>query len=449
MTELKRDIYAELLKWKERDNGKVLILKGARQVGKTYILDKFAKENYRQYIYINMAHISGQEFLKCLDQATLWQLGMPRPDKPLHKAFCLFENKFTDGKETVVVIDEIQESSRVYSLIRQFAREFQCHFIVTGSYLGKTVEQGYFLPAGDTEELRMDTLSFLEFLEAIGVRQLYESIDLYGEDVHDHYATLKKWYQVYCIIGGYPAVIKRYLETGDMKACKDELYQIIRSFMEELPCYFGSIMDVNLLDQLFPAIVQLSAKESKKGSSLDTELSNRIYGEENNFTVIQHMKQVIAWLCRLDIIGYCGMAFECDPTDVAYNVRIYFRDLGVARYFLKRAVIRGRVAEGYINKNFVYINLMKRIERMEIGGTSPVFGTYKDGEIDFLVSSLQSEHDYGIEVNVEKNEAGIAGKLLEDGKAEAVYFLNEDTYGGIEDRRITVPIYLIGRVQFD
>lgn len=96
-----------------------------------------------------------------------------------------------DGKETVVVIDEIQESSRVYSLIRQFAREFQCHFIVTGSYLGKTVEQGYFLPAGDTEELRMDTLSFPEFLGAVGARELYESIDLYGGDRHDHYDILK------------------------------------------------------------------------------------------------------------------------------------------------------------------------------------------------------------------------------------------------------------------
>lgn len=56
MAELKRDIYSELLKWKERDSGKVLELKGARQVGKTYILDKFARENYRQYLYINMTH---------------------------------------------------------------------------------------------------------------------------------------------------------------------------------------------------------------------------------------------------------------------------------------------------------------------------------------------------------------------------------------------------------
>ena len=71
----------------------------------------------------------------------------------------------------MVVIDEIQESARVYSLIRQFAREFQCHFVVTGSYLGKTVEKEYFLPAGDTVELRMDTLSFAEFLGALGKRE--------------------------------------------------------------------------------------------------------------------------------------------------------------------------------------------------------------------------------------------------------------------------------------
>lgn len=80
-------------------------------------------------------------------------------------------------------------------------------------------------------------------------------------------------------------------------------------------------------------------------------------------------------------------------------MRVYFRDLGVARYFLKKGIIRGAAAEGYINENFVYIDLIKRIERMEIGGTSPVFGTYKDGEI--------------------------------------------------EGRRIIVPIYLIGRVHFD
>ena len=83
---------------------------------------------------------------------------------------------------------------------------------------------------------------------------------------------------------------------------------------------------------------------------------------------------------------------------------------------------------------------------MEIGGTSPVFGTYKDGEIDFLVSSLQSEYDYGVEVKAGRSEAKTAKKLLDDGKVEAVYFQKGDTYGGIEGRKITVPIYLTGRV---
>ena len=76
--ELQRDIYKKLLNWKKRNNGKVLELKGARQTGKTFILDKFARENYNTYLYINMVQTSGAEFLECLDAATAWKPGMPR-----------------------------------------------------------------------------------------------------------------------------------------------------------------------------------------------------------------------------------------------------------------------------------------------------------------------------------------------------------------------------------
>lgn len=65
--DLKRDIYKNLVEWKKRDTGKVLELRGARQVGKTYILDRFAKENYKNYIYINMLQTSGEIFLRCLE----------------------------------------------------------------------------------------------------------------------------------------------------------------------------------------------------------------------------------------------------------------------------------------------------------------------------------------------------------------------------------------------
>lgn len=75
MLELKRMVYEDLMKWKVSNTGKVLEVNGARQVGKTYILDKFAKENYKQYLYINMTQTSGKEFLQCLEAAIAWKPG--------------------------------------------------------------------------------------------------------------------------------------------------------------------------------------------------------------------------------------------------------------------------------------------------------------------------------------------------------------------------------------
>lgn len=103
--ELKRDIYKRLLEWKRENTHKVLELEGARQVGKTFILDKFAKENYKVQIYVNMAQTSGQEFLACLEQATAWQPGMKRKERPIHEALSLFHGEFEDNKDTIVVID--------------------------------------------------------------------------------------------------------------------------------------------------------------------------------------------------------------------------------------------------------------------------------------------------------------------------------------------------------
>lgn len=82
MKELQRDIYKSLIKWKENKSGKVLELSGARQVGKTYILTKFGKENYKNFIYINMAQTSGKDFIKCLDTAEAWEPGQKRIEYP-------------------------------------------------------------------------------------------------------------------------------------------------------------------------------------------------------------------------------------------------------------------------------------------------------------------------------------------------------------------------------
>lgn len=104
---------------------------------------------------------------------------------------------------------------------------------------------------------------------------------------------------------------------------------------------------------------------------------------------------------------------------------------------------------GYLSENFVYLDLLRRTESMEITGTTPLFGTYKTGEVDFLVGNAANDKTCGIEVKAGGSEGKTAQLLLDDGKVEAVYFLEGDTCGGTAGRKITVPVYLTSRVKFD
>ena len=447
--ELKRDIYQDLLRWKESHSGHVLELRGARQVGKTFILNKFAKENYRDYFYINMTETTGHQFLECLHKAAEWEPGMPREEQPIHRAFSLYDVSFQDKEDTVVVIDEIQESAEVFSMIRQFARNFSCHFIVTGSYLGKTRDHRYFQSVGDLDILTLYTLNFAEFLDAFGKRELYESVDLYGESSHEIYDELKGYYDIYCEIGGYPAVVMEYLENHSLENCQRELARIIRIFTEESENYFDDVRDMNLFERVLPVIAQTMMQEKKGSKDLISDLSNIIYKEESGKVTRQNIARVIAWLYRSHIIGYCGRMNGCNPKDISMDVRFYFLDVGLCRYFLSKAYAGDSEARGLVNENFVYIDLLKRIEANQIGGACPVFGTYKDGEIDFLIFNQKTSNLYGVEVKVGRGTGRTAQQLLKDKKVKAVYFLKGDTYGGIEENMLTVPIYLADRVCYE
>ncbi|MCI9101297.1 MAG: ATP-binding protein [Lachnospiraceae bacterium] len=447
---LPRAIYQDLMKWKKSDSGKVLEVNGARQSGKTYILTKFAKENYEQFIYINMVQSSGRQFEECLNQVfSRWKPGAKREEKPIHQALLLYEHTFQDHRDTVVVIDEIQDSPRVFSMIREFAREFQAHFIVTGSYLGKTVNKEYFLPAGDVDVMMLDTMSYEEFLEAAGQAGRYREASLYGGSPRKEYQELKKWYEIYCHIGGYPAVVKKYLETFDRKACRDEIAGIVQIFVQESQRYFDDILEVNLLEQVLPSIAQMMIREKKGSWDLVKELSAVIFHHDTSRITKKSINQAIAWLYRSNVIGYCAQVNEGDVLNITPNRRFYFRDLGVAGYFLDIAGASPDTIAGIVNENFVYTVLRKKVENREIAGTTPWHALYKDGEMDFFVNSRADYCNYGIEVKAGRGTAKTADRMLRDGKIQYLYLLKGDTCGGIEDKKITVPVYLAGRIEFE
>lgn len=140
----------------------------------------------------------------------------------------------------------------------------------------------------------MDTLSYEEFLEAAGKRSVNEEISLYGEGKPEEYDELKRWYEIYLKIGGYPAVIKSYLETQNIEKCRIELGNIIRIFIDESERYFDDVLEVNLFEQIFPAVVQSMIKEKKGSSDLITELSSIIFKEDSDKSTKRSVNQAIA-----------------------------------------------------------------------------------------------------------------------------------------------------------
>lgn len=447
--ELKRDIYDKLLEWKKRNSHKVLELEGARQVGKTFILNQFSRE-YESYIYINMIGTTGQRFLRCLDTASSWEPGQIPVEKPVHKAFELYDPNFVDDEGLLVVIDEIQDSPVVYSKIREFSRDFNCHFIVTGSYLGKTREKEYFLSAGDVESLTMTSLTFPEFLDAFQLRELYESIELFGSSSHEDYDKLKRYFDVYLHIGGYPEVIKTYIETGSMEACADLIENLVAIFVKESTRYFDNPLETATFDKVFSSIAAMMLKEKKGTKDLITDLTSIIFKEESGKIAKRTVNYAISWLYLSHQIGYCSKSVDCDNLNIVENCRYYFMDLGIANRFLALTGTAQETIDGCLCENFVYLNLIDRIKRREIAGQVPWFGTDEktSGELDFYVRSRLDHKNYWVEVKRGNEIAVTANGLLEKGKLDYVYNL-KDTYGGINGRKYAVPLYLAGRIGFN
>lgn len=450
--ELRRNIYKKLLAWKKENTGRVLELQGARQVGKTYILKKFGKENFSKMVYINMAENTGKNFLRCVSIAMEWEPGKPMEETPIRKALELYDETFKDNKDTVVIIDEIQESAEIYNQIRTLAREFQAYVIVTGSYLGRTMELDFFLPAGDMDHMVMESMTFDEFLDVFDEWELYEKIDLYGKGRTEDYKKLMEYYEIYQKIGGYPAVVACYEEYRDLNKCMGLISDLINVFADESKRYFEDIIDINMFQKLFNAIALLMMQEKQGIRDLTAELSKIAYQEESGRTTKKMINHAISWLQESHIIGYASKAVDCDYKQIKDNSRYYFLDLGIAYYFLSRTGAPYDVIKGLLAENFVYLVLRRRIENThEIAGLVPWFASYEKikGELDFYVRSLVDYKNYGIEVKSTDASAKTARKLLEDGKLDYLYLLKGETMGGIADGRIfTVPLCLADRIEF-
>ena len=220
-----RDIIHELEKWGLKTNRKPLILRGARQVGKTTAVRMYA-DSFDQFIYLN---------LEQPDDRKLFDAGFSI-DKVVDAIF-FYAEKDKDNKRTLLFIDEIQNSTYAVTLLRYFYEEFpDLYVIAAGSLLESLIDAKLSFPVGRVEYLAVRPLTFLEFLNAMGELKSYELI--YNLEFPDYaHDKLIELFKRYTTIGGMPEVIANYAENKDMNKLVASYEQLIITYQDDVEKY--------------------------------------------------------------------------------------------------------------------------------------------------------------------------------------------------------------------
>lgn len=235
---MKRFIINDLINWKNKASRKPLILKGARQVGKTYILKQFAKENFKTYHYINFEkqeNISSL-FLKDLDPSRII------------KELEIILNISIDKKNDLLILDEIQNCPQALSSLKYFCEEMsELAICAAGSLLGVELSTSSF-PVGKVEFLEMYPMNFTEFLLALGEDKLFSLLTAVTSNSNiSEIIHLKLWeiLKIYFVVGGLPEIVSCYAEHKNnlieaFFQVREKQDNLIKTYLADMAKYSGS-----------------------------------------------------------------------------------------------------------------------------------------------------------------------------------------------------------------
>ncbi len=330
---MERYAIKQLIDWKNKKNHKPLIIQGARQVGKTWLMQEFGKRYYEQVAYINFDIDEKSREIFDIDYDTsrmIMDIGLATKIK-------------VNPKNTLIILDEIQECPRALTSLKYFRENApQYDIIVAGSLLGVACHEGTGFPVGKVSFMNLYPLSFKEFLLAMDEERFVELLN------NKDYKTIKlfnnkyeKLLKQYCYVGGMPEVVSDFIENKDFMSVRELQKEIISAYEEDFTKHIpeNTVAKIRLLWKSIPA--QLS-KENKKF----------IYGAVKEGARARDFETALSWLINSGLIYRVNKITKPDLPIIAYEdfsaFKLFVLDVGLL------GAMTGLEAETIIDGNRIF-----------------------------------------------------------------------------------------------
>lgn len=428
-----REKIEELVKWKKSKSRKPLIIRGARQVGKTWLMKEFGKNYYEKYAYINFEN---NDRMKQLFEG---DMDIDR----IVQGLKIETGVNIEEVNTLIIFDEVQENPNALTSLKYFYENGnKYHIVAAGSLLGVAMHAGTSFPVGKVDFLDLYPLSFKEFLDAMGEKQLTELLNKTDIKMIEIFSDkFKNYLKLYMYIGGMPEVINSYTEDRDFNSVRKIQIRLLEAYEQDFSKHAPNAV-VPRIRQLWNNIPTQLAKENKKF----------IYGLIKEGARAREYEIALSWLIDCGLVYQVNRVKDCKIPLSAYQdfsaFKLYLLDVGLLCALSGvdvKTILEGDNLfvefKGSLAEQFVLCELKENTK-------APIFYWSSEkgiAELDYIIQ-LENKN-IPIEVKAAENlQAKSLKTFVEKYKTKINIRTSMSNYRQ-EDWMINIPLYMIGNIE--
>lgn len=369
---MKRNAVLKLVQWKNSPERKPMVLRGARQVGKTWLMKEFGQNYYDNYVYFNFDE---EDELKSIFETN------KNPNRIIELLSMISDEKI-EPEKTLIIFDEIQECPEALNTLKYFKEKAnEYHVITAGSLLGTLLAKPKSYPVGMVNLLDIYPLTFDEFLNAIdsGLYAYYESIQKEQVIEQIFHQRLLDAYNYYLIIGGMPECVSSWIKYKDPAMVSKIQRELIEVYENDFSKHNGKVNSGRIL-MVFRSIVSQLAKPNEKF----------MYGAVREGARARDFEEAIEWLVSAGMLNrvynVSKMEHPLSAFDKLDQFKLFVFDTGLLKQMsgVDNSAILLRTDyqfKGPLTENYVLQQLQGQFE------VEPRYYSDKNGEIDFVVQN--------------------------------------------------------------